>query len=82
MPHRSGCDWADGTCPPAGRYSGMSSHPPPANNPDPVVTPQVIDPSEAPSPANNPNPDAAEPADPAPDSIVPPPAPGQSPRIV
>jgi hypothetical protein len=60
----------------------MSSHPPPANNPNPVEIPQIINPSEAPSPANNPNPDETEPADPAPDFIVPPPAPGQAPRIV
>ena len=61
----------------------MDPRKPPANNPNPVETPQVITPSEAPSPANNPNPDESPPADPAPDpapdSITLPPAPGAAP---
>jgi len=60
----------------------MDPRTPPANNPNPVVTPQVITPSEAPSPANNTNPDATPPADPAPDSITLPPAPGAAPISV
>jgi hypothetical protein len=61
---------------------GMNTPKPPANNPNPVETPQVITPSEAPSPANNPNPDETPPADPAPDSVSLPPAPGQAPIVL
>ncbi|MFZ4688930.1 MAG: hypothetical protein ACOYLS_06810 [Polymorphobacter sp.] len=60
----------------------MDPRTPPASNPNPAEIPQVIDPSEAPSPANNPNPDETPPADPAPDEIAPPPAPGEAPLVV
>ena len=60
----------------------MTTPNPPANDPNPVETPQVITPSEAPSPANNPNPDATPPADPAPDSVTLPSVPGQAPIVL
>jgi hypothetical protein len=68
-----------GTLAPPARYLAMDPVKPPANNPNPVETPQVINPSEAPSPANNPDPDETPPADPAPDSVTLPPAPGAAP---
>lgn len=54
----------------------------PANNPNPVETPQVITPSEAPSPANNPNPSETPVEVTAPDPISLPPAPGQAPIVL